>query len=140
MAFDPHKNASRIQMEISAARCDGYSGLDLLRLAELTKARPDATEQELAHLINNKCWISLVWGNEGRPNMVKHEGQIRGAFKGWKRGALFKLTNGQAWEQLGYDYRYKYIYSPRATIKARGDSYWLQVEGMDDEVEVKRRK
>lgn len=52
MTFDPHKNASRIQIKVATARNAGYSGLDLLRLAELMRTRPDATEQELADLLD----------------------------------------------------------------------------------------
>ena len=69
-----------------------------------------------------------------------HTETIKGACKGYKRGAHFELTNGQIWEQVGYEYDYSYSYRPEVLIDAFGRHGRLKIEGMDNFVEVKRVK
>jgi hypothetical protein len=70
----------------------------------------------------------------------KLETHIKGTFRGWKNDAVFKLVNGQTWEQSKYAYRYHYAYRPAVIIIRTGSGYEMSVEGMDDTVPVKRIK
>lgn len=44
------------------------------------------------------------------------ESHIDGTFKGWDGDTIFKLTNGQIWQQSAYAYTYYYAYRPKVTI------------------------
>jgi hypothetical protein len=67
------------------------------------------------------------------------ESQIDGAFHGWPGRGAFRLVNGQIWEQIEYKYSYHYAYRPKATVWSDGGSYYLEVEGMQDKVRVRKR-
>lgn len=60
------------------------------------------------------------------------ESKINGEFEGYKHGNIYKLRNGQIWEQVSSKYRYKYNYAPDVIIINRDGTYHLQVEGMED--------
>ena len=61
-------------------------------------------------------------------------------FSGWEGETIFKLANGQIWQQTQYAYTYRYAYSPKVLIfKTRG-GYKMQVEGMDKTIGVERIK
>jgi hypothetical protein len=66
------------------------------------------------------------------------ESQISGAFTGWHGDALFKLVNGQYWQQVEYRYSYRYMYRPRVVISEAHSGYVMEVDGMDDSVTVRR--
>jgi hypothetical protein len=68
------------------------------------------------------------------------ESQIDGAFHGWDGETIFKLTNGQIWQQSEYDYEYEYDYRPDVTIYKTAGGYKMQVKGMDKTIMVKRIK
>lgn len=69
--------------------------------------------------------------------MILQEGQLRGAFKGFKnRDTLFEFYGGGVWRQNEYKYRYHYAYMPHAKVVQRDGGYYLEVEGMDDSVAV----
>lgn len=66
------------------------------------------------------------------------EAQIDGEFQGWDGETIFKLTNGQIWQQSSYAYTYTYKYMPKVLIIKTGRGYELQVEGMDRRITVRR--
>lgn len=68
------------------------------------------------------------------------ETQIDGDFNGWDGDAIFKLQNGQIWEQVEYDYEYEYDFMPDVTIYSASDGCRMKVDGMDDTILVKRIK
>jgi len=68
------------------------------------------------------------------------ESYIAGDFQGWSGETIFKLDNGQIWQQASYSYTYHYAYHPRVTIYRAGGGYKMKVEGLDEVVEVKRLK
>lgn len=70
---------------------------------------------------------------------VVTESRIKGVFKGWAGRGIHELMNGQRWEQASSEHRYRYLFSPSARVIAERGSYWLEVEGMDDRVQVRRR-
>jgi len=65
--------------------------------------------------------------------------RIAGAFSGYNSGAIFRLANGQAWQQKRYRYRYKYVYRSEVRIYQDGGQYMMEVAGMeDDPIQVTR--
>lgn len=63
--------------------------------------------------------------------------QIDGEFTGYNDGAIFRLANGQVWQQSKYKYKYHYAYRPGVRIYAdETGSYLMEVEGVDESVEV----
>ena len=66
------------------------------------------------------------------------ESQIEGEFSGWEGETIFKLTNGQIWQQSRYAYTYTYKYRPKVLIFSTNGGFELQVEGMDQRISVVR--
>jgi len=63
-------------------------------------------------------------------------GKMRGASTGFHGGAIFRLTNGQVWQQKVYKYRYRYRYRPDVRIFTEKGGYVIHIEGMDETVSV----
>lgn len=61
------------------------------------------------------------------------ESQIDGEFKGWEGETIYKLMNGQIWQQASYHYHYHYAYSPKVLIYPSGGGHKMKVDGDDDE-------
>ena len=57
---------------------------------------------------------------------------------GWDGETIFKLDNGQIWQQASYAYHYAYKYHPSVIIFNSGGSYKMQVEGESERIEVNR--
>lgn len=68
------------------------------------------------------------------------ETQIDGEFNGWEGETIFKMLNGSIWQQASYDYEYHYAYMPDVLIYRKGGSYYMRVEGVEDEIRVNRIK
>jgi len=108
----------------------------------LSKLTPD----EIAHL---DSWL-LSFGMRllsGRGDDNKTSGTsevvesvIDGEFHGWDGETIFKLTNGQIWQQAEYDYDYEYAYRPEVMIYKTAGGYKMKVEDVEDTIYVKRIK
>jgi hypothetical protein len=68
------------------------------------------------------------------------ETQIDDDFEGWDGETIFKLSNGQIWQQAAYAYTYHYAYLPKVMIYLSGSAYRMKVEGVDNTIPVKRLK
>lgn len=66
------------------------------------------------------------------------ESRIDGEFEGWDGDRVFPLINGQKWQQARYKYRYRYRYMPKAKIWREGSRHYLEVDGIDEMIEVRR--
>jgi hypothetical protein len=64
--------------------------------------------------------------------------RIEGAFEGTGKEFVYKLQNGQVWQQIGYRYRYRYKFSPRVTINTSGSRGVMLVDGFPHEIKVRR--
>lgn len=64
------------------------------------------------------------------------ESRIDGEFDGWTGTTVFKLQNGQYWQQVSYAYTYYYAYSPSVTIVMDGNGYKMHVDGVDSSIVV----
>jgi hypothetical protein len=74
------------------------------------------------------------------PSAEVIESQIEGEFSGWDGETIFKLTNGQIWQQAAYAYTYSYKYRPKVLIFRTTRGYEMHVEGMDKKIRVIRIK
>jgi hypothetical protein len=68
------------------------------------------------------------------------EASISGEFHGWDGETIFKLDNGQIWQQAEYDYEYDYQYNPDVTIYSTSAGCKMKVEDEDETILVKRIK
>lgn len=68
------------------------------------------------------------------------ESQIDGTFEGWSGETVFKLMNGQIWQQSSYAYTYHYAYRPEVLIYSGGGGCKMKIEGISDSISVKRLK
>ena len=68
------------------------------------------------------------------------ESKIDGDFECWDGETIFKLLNGQIWQQASYAYKYCYKFMPRVTIYPVSGGYRMQVEGVDEALPVRRLK
>lgn len=66
--------------------------------------------------------------------------QIDGEFEGWEGETIFKMMKGTIWQQSSYDYTYHYAYMPDVLIYSKSGSYYMRVEGVNDEIMVRRIK
>lgn len=64
--------------------------------------------------------------------------QIDGAFKGAEGKSIYRLTNGQIWEQSQYLYHYHYAYRPYVVITGNDQSAVMRVDGMGADIPVRR--
>lgn len=64
--------------------------------------------------------------------------RINNEFNGFEEGKLFKLENGEIWIQDEYGYDCNYIHRPKVKIFSDDYRFYLQVEGMDKKVAVRR--
>lgn len=66
------------------------------------------------------------------------ESRITGDFYGWTGNTVFKLENGQVWQQAGPGYFRIHLKSPKVVVKKLLIGYVLLVEGYSKEVFVRR--
>lgn len=57
------------------------------------------------------------------------ESRIDGEFKGWEGESIYKLVNGQKWQQSSYKYQYKYSYMPHVLVYRGSGGYKMLVAG-----------
>lgn len=65
------------------------------------------------------------------------ESKIDGDFNGWEGESIYKLINGQVWQQASYTYSYSYSFMPKVLIYQDGGRYFMQV-GDKKAVHVRR--
>ncbi len=68
------------------------------------------------------------------------ESTISGDFEGWSGETVFKLDNGQIWEQAEYAYMYSYSYRPSVTIYPINSGCRMKVEDESETILVRRIK
>lgn len=72
----------------------------------------------------------------GEPKRI--ESQIVGSFSGWHGNTLFKLANGQVWQQTDSSSYDSNLQNPQVVIKRLGFGYLLTLTGHGATVFVKR--
>lgn len=94
--------------------------------------------QELQEVLAIHKAIESQAGGGGCSGAI--ESQIDGTFEGWSGETIFKLKNGQIWQQSSYAYTYHYAYSPEVLIYSGGGGCKMKVDGFSDSIFVKRLK
>ena len=64
------------------------------------------------------------------------ETRIDGEFDGWEGETIFKMMNGQVWQQSSYSYLYHYAYSPQVMIYKTSGGYVMKVDGVKETINV----
>ena len=64
--------------------------------------------------------------------------KIANDFRGCNGDSIYRLVNGQIWQQTQYRYEYHYAYRPEARIVEEGGRYLLYVDGLSAPVAVRR--
>jgi len=72
------------------------------------------------------------------PMAAAIESKIDGNFEGWSGETIFKLMNGQIWQQANYSYVYHYAFMPDVTIYSAASGWKMKVDGVDETIEVRR--
>ena len=65
------------------------------------------------------------------------DSQIDGEFTGWEGETIFRLMNGQIWQQTSYSYTYHYAYMPKVLILRTGGGYIMEVDGVQGRIGVR---
>lgn len=94
--------------------------------------------QELQEVLAVHEVVTNQAGSRGCSGAI--ESQIDGTFEGWSGETIFKLTNGQIWQQSSYAYTYHYAYRPDVVIYSGGGGCKMKVDGVSDSISVKRLK
>ena len=68
------------------------------------------------------------------------ETTISGAFSGWSGDTIWKMDNGQIWQQSEYSYTYHYAYRPSVLIFRSGGGWKMRVDGLTEQIGVKLLK
>ena len=68
------------------------------------------------------------------------ESQIDGDFEGWGGETIFKLVNGQIWQQSTYAYTYSYKFMPKVLIVPVRSGFEMHVDGVEGKIAVTRLK
>jgi hypothetical protein len=66
------------------------------------------------------------------------ESQIDGDFEGGEGDTIFKLVNGQIWQQVSYSYKYHYAFMPRVLIVRVGVGFQMQVQGVQGRIALRQ--
>ena len=66
------------------------------------------------------------------------ESFITGEFKGWEGETIFKLDNGQIWQQARFGYHYNYKFHPKVLIYPSKGTWQMKVDGVDATITVKQ--
>lgn len=84
--------------------------------------------------------VKLVNQNSSKSAGNLIESHIDGEFTGWEGETIFKLQNGQIWQQASYAYTYHYAYNPKVTIYKVSGGYEMEVDGISNKIKVKLLK
>lgn len=102
-----------------------------------------AAEQEKK---SGPSWLrALVTLNQATENPAAAqalESRIAGQFRGWRRGTIFELENGQRWQATDGD---DYVTPPEpgpavSIVPGAFGSFWMKIEGVRPRVRVKPLK
>ena len=72
------------------------------------------------------------------PDLI--ESRIEGEFEGWDGETIFKLANGQIWQQVSFAFTYHYAFRPKVTIIKTHGAYKMVVHGVSRTIYVNRLK
>lgn len=137
-AFEPSQPGS-LEHQINSRICDFGTGrtTKLERIVATASTAPLVPEVIRGALPNLPVDAAPV--DPGAPRLVV-ESRIDGEFEGWDGESLFRLMNGQVWQQSSYAYHYTYSFNPRVRIYRSGTRYIMEVERVSRTIQVTRLK
>jgi hypothetical protein len=115
--------------------------LDRAGLGRLTAEQIDALSAWLANYraAAEHLALSEAQGEGGvAASEPEIESRIDGDFDGWVGDTVFRLQNGQIWQQTSPSAKYLFANAPRVHISR--SPYRLRVEGLAVEISVRRLK
>jgi hypothetical protein len=99
-----------------------------------------AQRLELDHWLNRHT-LRLISEKKSGSCSPAIETQIEGDFQGCNGDTIYKLRNGQIWQQASYHHHYHYAYAPDVTIYSSSDGCSMRVADDDDKpISVRRLK
>jgi hypothetical protein len=104
----------------------------LRRVSEIAETRRKDYE-ELLGKFKEQQTVKRVVSNASSACTPAIETQTEDDFNGWDDRVIYKLANGQIWQQNNYHYHYHYAYRPSVTIYASDHGCHMKVEDDDDE-------
>jgi len=137
-----------IKGSVSGTITQGYvfktSSQDFFVINERTRQRV-RTRNPNVQIFQNGSNYKLIIEDFEEPVICKKlknviETQISGTFEGWNGETIFKMMNGQIWQQSSYAYMYHYAYSPEVLIYEFKGSLIMKVEEIDETIEVVQLK
>jgi hypothetical protein len=140
-----HKESS-IRGSISGSIAKGYlfktTDKEFFEIIERTRQRVRERNPNVTIYKNGSNYKLEIEGFE-EPVICRKikeviESTIEGEFKGWDGSTIFKLTNGQIWQQSEYAYMYHYAYRPSVTIYESKDGIKMKVEDVEEIISVKK--
>ena len=84
--------------------------------------------------------MKISGGASSSNNSGLIETRIDGEFEGFEGDTIFKLLNGQIWQQIDGRYTYHYQYSPEVIIISNGNTGKMSIDGVDEPITVMRIK
>lgn len=112
-------------------------------VTKLTETERNALNQWLAKYTAVVLQVAAMQGQQPGGDALPLSGavvesRIDGTFNGWDGETVFKLQNGQVWQQASYAYMYHYAYAPRVLIYRSGAGFKMKVDGVTNEIAVRR--
>jgi hypothetical protein len=97
--------------------------------AELPGGLPDAEQ-------TNNVNRSISPSRSSATSPATIESKIDGNFDGWDGETIFRLTNGQIWQQTEFGFNYHFAFMPRVLIFRSGNGFKMQVDGVNKTIGV----
>ncbi len=107
--------------------------------AGLTKLSDEEINALDAWVLKHSLEVAKIVTTKSAPDQKEGaiETQIDGTFTGWSGETVWKMTNGQIWQQAAYAYHYRYAFRPKVLIYRSSTGWKMRVDGTDEEVSVK---
>lgn len=124
---------------VSIASMMSARDLDATGVASLTPTQLAALSAWLDNYRASVEWLAVTAAQGEDMVPVAEESIdtfIDGDFDGWVGNTVFRLQNGQVWQQSSPSARYLFAQSPRVTISRA--PYRMHVDGMAVEIVVRR--
>jgi len=135
MNEDSGKTPGRSYVPNPSAPIDEDQAADTPRReAPLSREEAQARLQEIEERL--AAAVAQIAPAGGGPDLI--EGRIDGEFTGWDGETIFKLDNGQIWQQVTFGFTYTCKFRPKVwIIKAHG-AYKMKVDGVSGTIFVRR--
>jgi hypothetical protein len=91
---------------------------------------------ELVKNLTNYTYCVIIYKEYA---MIIEEGNLRGVVAGFRnKNTVFEFLDGQKWIQAEYRKNCRDSFMPHARIRDIEGRYYIEIEGINDTVEVKR--